>query len=166
MEKTTAFAVDLQQQLQQQLANLGLTLDEKRSFEGESQRIQFHCLETGKSWRGADPQEQLQQIPSVLYTLFFVDWRATTRTRQRTTEGTYHEVEFSRTTENFDTYYNDERVLLYQIAWNVDTQVLYAIDLLDASEDPKVYGVEPDGSEVVLEYYTLSAFLKSLESQT
>ncbi len=165
MEKTIALAVDRQQEIQQQLIDLGLTLDEKRSFEGESRRIQFSHPETGKSWRGVDPQEQLQRIPQVLHTLFFIDWRGTTRTRQRTTEGTYHEVEFSRTTENFDTYYNDERVLLYQIAWNVDTQVLYAIDLLDTNEDPRVYGLEPDGSEIVLEYYTLSDFLRSLESQ-
>lgn len=165
MEENIALAVDKQQQLQQQLANLGLTLDEKRSFEGESRRIRFHRPETGQSWQGADPQEQLQRIPPVLYTLFLIDWRGTTRTRQRTTEGTYHEIEFSRTTENFDTYYNDERVLLYQVAWNVDTQVLYAIDLLDTEDDPKVYGLEPDGSEVVLEYYTLSDFLKSLEAE-
>jgi len=46
MEPTIALAVDRQQQLQQQLVDLGLTLDEKRSFEGESQRIRFHYNNT------------------------------------------------------------------------------------------------------------------------
>ena len=162
MEQTTAPVAE-QQQLKAQLTHLGLTLDEKRSFEGESQRLKFYSPERGKSWRGQDPQAQLQRIPQTLHTLFLIDWRGNTRTHKRTPEGQVHEVEFSRTTENFDTYYNDERVLLYQIAWNVDTQVLYAVNLLEAGEDLRVYGLEPDGSEVVLEFYALSDFLAALE---
>ncbi|WMX12635.1 MULTISPECIES: hypothetical protein [unclassified Aureispira] len=162
MKDTNSQAANFQQQLKEQLINLGISIDEKRSFEGESKRLKFYSLEDHKEWQGQDPKEQLQRISQTLHTLFLIDWRGNTTVHKKNEEGTYDEIEFSRTTENFDTEYNDERVLLYQIAWNMNSQVLYAVNLLEAGENLRVYGLENDGSEVVMEYYSIMDFLNAL----
>lgn len=163
MKETNSQAASFQQQLKEQLINLGISIDKKRSFDGESKRLKFYSLEDHREWQGQDPKEQLQSISQTLYTLFLIDWRGNTRAQKRNEEGTYDEIEFSRTTENFDTKYNDERVLLYQIAWNMNSQVLYAVNLLEDGENLRVYGLENDGSEVVMEYYSVMDFLNALE---
>lgn len=163
MEKTNSQVANFQQQLKEELINLGIAIDKKRSFDGESKRLKFYSLDTRKEWQGEDPKGQLEHISQTLHTLFLIDWRGNTRAQKRNAEGTYDEIEFSRTTENFDTEYNDERVLLYQIAWNMNSQVLYAVNLLEDGENLRVYGLENDGSEVVLEYYSILDFLEALE---
>ncbi|BDS10482.1 hypothetical protein [Aureispira anguillae] len=162
MNDTILEAVDIQQQIKEKLIQLGISIDEKRSFDGESKRLKFYSLETKKEWQGQDPKEQLQQIPRTLHTLFLIDWRGNTTVQQKKANGSSEEIEFSRTTENFDTEYNDERVLLYQIAWNMNTQVLYGVNLLEGGENLKVYGLERDSNELVLEYYSIIDFLDSL----
>lgn len=164
MNETTLQAVDLQEQLKEMLINLGFSIDEKRSFDGESKRLKFYSLETNKNWQGKDPKEQLKRISETLHTLFLIDWRGNTTVKQKNDDGIYDEIEFSRTTENFDTEYNNERVLLYQIAWNMNTQVLYGVNLLEDGDNLRVYGLEPDGNELVLEYYSIVEFLDSLET--
>lgn len=163
MNETTLQAVNFQEQLKDKLSSLGFTIDEKRSFDGESRRLKFYSLETEKMWQGQDPKEQLTQISSTLHTLFLIDWRGNTTVKQRQSDGRFDEIEFSRTTENFDTLYNDERVLLYQIAWNMNTQVLYGVNLLEDGENLKVYGLERETNELVLEHYSIMDFLNSLE---
>jgi hypothetical protein len=164
MKETNSQAANFQQQLKDQLIDLGISIDKKRSFDGESKRLKFYSLEDHREWQGQDPKEQLQQISQTLHTLFLIDWRGNTRAQKRNEEGNYDEIEFSRTTENFDTQYNDERVLLYQIAWNMNSQVLYAVDLLEDGENLRVYGLGNDGSEVVMEYYSVLDFLNALEA--
>jgi len=165
MKKTNSQAANFQQQLKEQLINLGISIDKKRSFKGESKRLRFYSLENNREWQGQDPKEQLQHISQTLHTLFLIDWRGNTRAQKKTEGGIYHEIEFSRTTENFDTQYNDERVLLYQIAWNMNSQVLYAVNLLEEGDDLRVYGLENNGSEVVMEYYSILDFLSVLEAK-
>ena len=154
------YTLTMNNEIKQQLERLGGQLTFTRSTTELLRTCSWYNVESYESWEIKDPAGQLTELPEAICQLASLQW--TRRAFGLLRDEERQTVELCGASENLDVQLEGERLLLYQIGWNQDSQYLYCLNALNQEANPPVYTIEHDGSEPYLYCNTLSAFLEAL----
>lgn len=122
----------------------------------------FYVVKNGSNWEGKDPKGELKKIPKTVSAFDAVKWAPRTKVMVDMFDmGEWQELELCGASENYEVVVEKKRLLLYQIGWTPISQFIYALNLLDDSEDPPVYRFDHAEPETAYSVYDRLSYLLS-----
>ncbi|HXU01411.1 MAG TPA: tetratricopeptide repeat protein [Polyangia bacterium] len=149
------------------IRNLGGKFRKPQSVASFVSGAHFYSSQGRGPWDGhEDPLGQLENVSATIRSFTAVTWSAQPFFRDDPDYDELIDVELCGASENNDAGDKDGRRLLYHVGWEPENQRMFAVNLLDRSDDPAVYSFDHDDPEENYpKFRKLSLFLGSLKTK-